>query len=124
MCTSLPWQLVHPLQYEAMHSHRQAIKNPEAVVDYLLHRPWSEIEAKRAEVLRVRARFFYHSNASREGATKHLIKEMCAKPEGKRFGGASEHFLSPIYRARPKDPLTVGTVRNHIYTQTRCYDGC
>ena len=72
------------------------------MVDYLLNRPVSEIAAKYAELLRVRQRFFYHGNASIEGATKRLILDMCDKPSGKPVG-PEQNYLPYVYRSRPKD---------------------
>ena len=78
-----------------------ASKEPRRVVEYLLSRPAAEIDAKRAQLLRVRERFFYHAEP-RAGATQELIKDMCSKPAGRPFGGKAGRDLEPVYRARPK----------------------
>ena len=68
----------------------------------LLAVPPAEVAAKRAELLRVRERFFWHADSSSEGATRQLIFDMCNKPHGRRVGGWAPPLL-PVYHARPKD---------------------
>lgn len=62
----------------------------------------AQVAAKRAALLRVRESFFWHANASAEGATRQLILDMCAGSSKTRPVGGLAPPLLPVYRARPK----------------------
>ena len=70
----------------------QGMASPRLVVERLLRLPPEEIAAKRAQLLRVRERFFWHADPSVEGATQRLIADMCAKPKGRPVGGCAAAY--------------------------------
>ena len=82
---------------------RRASAQPLSVVEWLLRVPAHELVAKRAALLRVRERFYYHADTRRQGATRELIYDMCSKPRRRPFGRTREVDLDRLYTKRPKD---------------------
>ena len=82
---------------------RRASAQPLSVVEWLLRVPAHDLAAKRAALLRVRERFYYHADTLRQGATRELIYDMCSKPRQRPFGRTREVDLDRLYTKRPKD---------------------
>ena len=64
--------------------------------------PPAEEAAKRAALLAVRRKFFWHSDAATEGVTRQLILDMCRPRGGERTVGGHAPPPLPVYQARPK----------------------
>eukprot|EP00310_Coccolithus_braarudii_P008753 CAMPEP_0183376130 /NCGR_PEP_ID=MMETSP0164_2-20130417/119350_1 /TAXON_ID=221442 /ORGANISM="Coccolithus pelagicus ssp braarudi, Strain PLY182g" /LENGTH=193 /DNA_ID=CAMNT_0025553385 /DNA_START=72 /DNA_END=652 /DNA_ORIENTATION=- len=59
---------------------RLAADDPLGVVTFLRSRPAAEVAAKRAALSRVRQHFYYHGDASRDGAVRSLLIDLCTRP--------------------------------------------
>ena len=87
---------------------QRAMAAPEAVVDFLLAVPPAEEAAKRAALLAVRRKFFWHSDAATEGATT------CAGRGGANAPSAGTHPPHcQCTRQGPRRTMRNTTIRRH-----------
>ena len=97
------WPFARRLDYRAFSYEfdwRQASAQPTSIVDWLLRVSTHELAAKRAALMRVRGRFFFHADAQRQGATREIIKDLCNRPAD---DGSSPPDPDKLYADRPKD---------------------